>query len=421
MRLQKNILLLMIVCFAFIATTGLQAQGRGLGVIATVNDDIITEFDLEQRISLAILSSRLVNTLENRQQLTPLVLRSLIDERLKVQEALKNNISVSDQELQIELQNIAAKSNLTARQFVEYLGQNGIYAQTLLENYRAEIAWSRVVSAKIRSRIDISRTEIDNAYLSSQGNVGKSQYHLYEIFLGAENPSQLEEARQSADLLSRQARTGANFMLLAKDFSQSATARNNGEVGWVFADEIDEQLRKVLITLKPGQASFPIRTGYGYYILYVANQRTAKSIDPKDIGLSIVRLLLPVTSALSPAQRQTLIDRARSITAQANNCDQFARLAQETSPQVNPVIPPLLLSSMPVEIQNLLKNLDAGQKTDATIIDGSVVVLMVCQKIPGVEFQKLQIAEQLRSERLELAARSYLRDLRRFAVIKLKR
>lgn len=398
----------------------LHAQ-TGMGIVATVNDDIITELDLQQRISLVLLSSQLENTAQVRQGIAPQVLRLLIDDRLKLQEAKKNNITVSDRELQSQLENIAAQNKLTLKQFSEVLAQNGIYIQSLADNFRAEIAWSKLVSMKLEPSMTIGQSEIERSYENLQKNAGKTQYHLYEIFLIADNPKQLEEVRQSAELLSKQARTGANFLLLAKDFSQAPSAANGGEVGWVFADQLDENIRKVLVTLKTGETSLPIRTGYGYYIVYVSDQRLAPGLNQNDVGLSLARLYLPFSGKMTASERDAVVLKAKKIASQANNCDQFIRLAEETNTQISSALPKLALSDLPANYQNALKDLNNEEKTQPIITNDGVIIFMVCQKFSALQYQKEKISQQLILERLEQAARSYLRDLRRLAVINYRR
>ncbi len=417
----RFVFLVTIYTFANLICSPFTYAQTGLSIVATVNDDIVTELDLQQRISLVLLSSRLENTAQVRHDIAPQVLRLLIDDRLKLQEARRNNITVSDRELQSQLENIAGQNNLTIKQFSEVLAQNGIYIQSLAENFRAEIAWSKLISMKLRSSITIGQSDIERSYENLQKNAGKTQYHLYEIFLIADNPKQLDEVRQSAELLSRQARTGANFLLLAKDFSQAASAANSGEVGWIFADQLDENLRKVLVTLKAGEASQPIRTGYGYYIIFVSEQRLAPGLNPNDMGLSLARLYLPFSSKMTASERDTIVAKAKKIASQANNCDQFVRLAEETNTEIPSALPKLALSDLPANFQNALKGLNNEEKTQPIVTNEGVIILMICQTFTALQYQKEKIAQQLTLERLEQSARSYLRDLRRFAVINYRR
>ena len=116
----------LIVCAFTISTAQAQSQNNLMRIAAVVNDDIISVLDLEQRLRLAALSSNLNLDAQTRQRLMPQVLRSLIDERLQLQEATANSVTATDQEIETEIGNLAQRNNMNANQLAGLLASRNI-------------------------------------------------------------------------------------------------------------------------------------------------------------------------------------------------------------------------------------------------------------------------------------------------------
>jgi peptidyl-prolyl cis-trans isomerase SurA len=89
--------------------------------------------------------------------------------------------------------------------------------------------------------------------------------------------------------LIEQLRQGGNFAGLARQFSQSATANLGGDLGWIKAEDLSEELNRVLTSMQPGQISPPIRTLTGFTILALRDQRqnTTTEVDRDRIEKSL--------------------------------------------------------------------------------------------------------------------------------------
>src|SRR4030095_16398355 len=92
-----------------------------LGIAAVVNDEVISVFDLISRVRLVMLSSNIADSPETRQKIAPQVLRSLIDEKLQLQEAKRQSVTASDDELAKGLEQIEKQKNRRAGQLPEFL------------------------------------------------------------------------------------------------------------------------------------------------------------------------------------------------------------------------------------------------------------------------------------------------------------
>ena len=240
---------------------------------AVVNDEVISVLDLAMRVRLAIVGAGVRDTQEARRRLTPQVLNGLINERLQLQEAERLDISITDDQVAAALQQIATQNNMTEGQFLGMLRNRGIIPTTLIDQIRAQIAWQTVIQRRLRPTIAISNEEIQEVVSRLEARQGSVQRRISEIFVAVESAAKEDEALANANRLLEQLRAGANFSGLARQFSQSSTARLGGDLGWVRDGELAEELNTALFQMGPGDISAPIRTPSGFYILLLRDMR----------------------------------------------------------------------------------------------------------------------------------------------------
>ena len=191
---MKRALLCLI--FLFTLSSGVSAQVRDVqSIAAVVNHEVISVFDLLERMKLVIVSSDLKDTPETRQRLLPLVLRSLIDERLELQEADRLEIKVGNDEVEKALAQIEGENKIEKGKIREFFVKAGVDIDTVINQVKANIAWGKVIRRKIRPSIDISDDEINEAYARIEANKDKPQNLLAEIFLAVDSPDKEPEVK----------------------------------------------------------------------------------------------------------------------------------------------------------------------------------------------------------------------------------
>ena len=258
---------------------GARAQEDLFRPAAVVNDDIISVLDLAMRVELAIVAAGVQDTQEVRRRLTPQVLRGLIDERLQMQEAKRLDIDVTDVQVAGALDQIASQNNMTEGQFLTMLRNRGILPTTLIDQIRAQIAWQNVIRRSIRPKVVIAPEEVEEVVTRLNARRGAIERRVSEIFIPVETAAKEGEALQYANRLVQELQNGANFSGLARQFSQSGTASLGGDMGWVREGELDPALETVLAQMGPGEASRPIRTLSGFYILMLSDLRKNDGSD----------------------------------------------------------------------------------------------------------------------------------------------
>ncbi|MGD1878604.1 MAG: peptidylprolyl isomerase [Kiloniellaceae bacterium] len=279
---------------------------------AVVNDDVISVLDLAMRVQLAVIAAGVQDSQDVRRRLTPQVLRSLIDERLQMQEAKRLDISVTDEQVAGALEQISQQNNMTEGQFLTMLRNRGVIPTTLIDQIRAQIAWQAIIQRRLRPNVVITPEEIEEVASRLSARRGSIERRVAEIFIPVESTAKEAEAQANANRLFEELRRGANFAGLARQFSQSGTATLGGDLGWVPDGELDEALNTVLTQMGPGEVSVPVRTIAGFHILYLRDIR-------KDEGQNIDRARIEDT--LTNQRLDQLAQRSLQDLRRAANVD----------------------------------------------------------------------------------------------------
>lgn len=394
------------------------AQNNVLRIAAVVNGDVISIYDLTNRLALVALSSGLQLDQETRQRLLPQVMRSMIDEKLQIQAADEAGVRVTDREIDEQVEQLAQRNNMgSPDQLRSFLASRGIDPTALRQQIEPQIAWAKYVQRRLRRDIRIGEDEIDEELERLAAVADEPQHRVYEIFLSVDNPDREQEVRQNAERLVNQMRSGADFSSLARSFSQSSTAPSGGDLGWVAAGQLEPQLDEVLQQLRPGMISRPIRTVAGYYILFVTDERI-EGVDPAEATIDLAQMTVRSGSDDPNARelvRRELDERAGSIAG----CDGLQSYAQERGDANIARAEGVRIGDLPEAVREAVAPLKTGQTSRSIERGGSMVMISICAREEATANlpSRDEVANRLLSERLDLRARRELRDLRRAAYV----
>ena len=399
------------------------AQQNGLGIAAVINDDVISVLDLESRISLVILSSGIERSQQSRDRIRPQVLRSLIDEKLMKQEAERVGIKVSQQDVQNGLARIAAGNKMTVDQMAQDISQMGLPASVITARIEAELGWNKFVFRNLARSIKIGDEEITDEIARIQANAGKPEYLLAEILLPVDTPSQNGEMQAMATRLTEELQRGASFQILATNFSRAPSSAAGGDMGWVRLNDLNSDLQKVVLNLKPGQASIPVRTLGGYHILFLRDIRNSPGLGVGDAFLKISQLHLAATDQNDTAELNALAGKLAATTQGMTSCAQLDLAGTQMGSLLSGSMGEISLSALPKNMQAVLATLPVGQPSQPLATGGGLAVMMVCErKSEPLDMEKVreQVGQSLKTRRLEIAAKRRLRDLRRDAFVDIR-
>ena len=390
-------------------------------IAAVVNDEAISVADVLSRLRMVMMSSNLTDSPETRQRIAGQVLRTIVDEKLQMQEAKRQNVTATDEEVNKALAQIEKQNNMQPGQLDQVLKSHGIERSALVDQLTASIVWQKLVRRLVSQTNMVSDEEIDYALKRAKETANEPQSRVAEIFLAVDNPQQEDEVRRLAERLTEQMRQGARFSAVAQQFSQSATAAVGGDIGWVRPEQLSPELGKAVAQMRSGELSPPIRAGAGYYLLLVLDRRSGRSAGPDDSLVHLVQIVFPLPPQATEQMRRAAIVEAQGAKTAAKNCEELLKIGKEKGSAQLSSEGRLRIDQVTPAMRNIVLGLEVGQSSPPIVQKNGVGVVMMCEKAAPASAPTVptrdEIAETLMRQRLETLARRYMRDLRRTAFV----
>lgn len=300
---MRGLLSLLLALMVFAAPAKAQ---QTLGIAAVVNDEAISMKDVQNRMKLIMVSSGLPNNDEIRKRIMPQVVEGLIEEQLKLQEASRNNVTVSDEEVEEGFKVIADQNKFTTDQFREVIKKGGIEITTLTRQIKTQLAWNKYIKQVLHRRVNVSETDVDTRIDRMKTKLGQTEYLAAEIYLPLDDAKRNAETQQFATRMVAELQAKrAPFGAVAAQFSKGAGAENGGSLGWVQQGQLPPDMETALFSLEEGGVSNPIKMPDGLHILHLQKKRTLteESIPSRDDLKNIIGF-----ERLDRVQQKTLID-----------------------------------------------------------------------------------------------------------------
>ena len=390
-------------------------------IVAVVNGDVISQGDVQARARLFALSTGLPMSPDVLSRLEPQIKRQLIDERLRLQEAQRRKIVVTDKEIADAIGSIEQRNAMQPGALRQKLGAQGVALRTLVDQTRVQIGWTRVLRDELGPRAEITDADIAAQQAVIKAETGQPEYRVAEIFLPIEDPTKTADTQRFADTVIGQLRTGAPFPVVAAQFSQSQTALQGGDLGWVRASTLDPQVVKVLGEMPVGAVSNPIVVPGGIIIVTLHDKREVG----RDIAtvISLRQVFLPFATPLNPQdpteqQRKQLL-AAENIAKTVRSCDAMEAAAKANNSPRPPDPGDVRLEGLSGPMRGLLTPMQPGQPSHPLISTDGIGIVIVCSREQKniADASKEEISNQLLNQRVELVSRQVVRDLRRRAYI----
>jgi len=401
--------------------TPVQPQGIREAVAAIVNDDIISTYDLMQRMRLLMVTSGVQPTEETIPQIQNQALRSLVDERLQLQEIRrvereqKIDITATPADVNEELAEMAKGNNMTADQLLQALAANGVGPETLRQQIRAEISWQRWISGRYGSRLRVGEDQIKAVQTQMEQAASKPQYLIGEIFLDVQRIGSMETALEGANQLVAQMQQGAPFPAVARQFSGSPTAANGGDAGWITAGEMPPEVDAALEQLRPGQLSRPIPVRDGVYIVYLREKRTGSVATL----INLKQAAVPLAQDASEADVRAATAKLEALRPKVTGCANLETAAAGVEGVMAGDLGEAEIQDLAPAFRDAARTLGEGQLSAPLRTPAGLHLIAVCGKRQsGAQMPSAQqIENRLFSQQLAMISRRYLRDLRNSATI----
>lgn len=393
----------------------------GESVAAVVNDDIISTYDLVQRMRLLSITAGIQPDENTLPQLQREAMRSLIEERLQIQELRrvekehKTDIVATDADVDAELTEVAKGNNITGDQMLAQLRSAGVGSETLREQIRAEVSWQGYIRGRYGSRLRIGQDQIKAVQEQLTVSAGKPQYQISEVVIDPSRVGGVDNAIQGAGQLIGQIQQGAPFPAVARQFSSSATAANGGDAGWVGAGEMPAEVELALEQLRPGQISRPIVTDDGVYIIALRDKRAGSNVAL----VSLKQAAVPLAADASPEEVQAAAAQLEALRPLVTGCADLEAKAADIQGVMAGDLGEAEVAGLTEGFQTAVATTPDGQLSQPVRTNAGLHLVMVCgRRQSGAQIPTAQqIESRLVGQQLSMISRRLLRDLRGTATI----
>ncbi len=391
--------------------TNIAGAQNSEGIIALVNDQPISNYDLDQRARLVLLSASVPASEENIQRAREQALRSLMNEKLQLQEAQKFKVETTPEEVDDAISKLAARNQTNLDGITQELAGSGVDLKTLKDKIKAELAWQAIISGRYGKYVRVSDSEIDQAVKRLQLSLKKPQFLVSEIFL--EIPSATDEPRveQQANTLLTQMQEGAPFPLIAQQYSVAPSASSGGDIGWVYEGELQPELLEALHNMQPGQVSLPVRVPGGYYLVALRDKRAGSQQE-------YVRLQQIVTNYENEEGRAQAYQKLETLRPQIQNCSDLNEKVENIPQTFVNDLGNLEVGNLAPDYRLTISTLQEGEASQPLDMDSTIQMLVLCDRSYGGSAPDRDAVEnRLLNQHLSMISRRYLRNLYRKAII----
>lgn len=381
------------------------AQGQ-LTPVITVNDRVITQYELTQR-------TRLLDLFGTPGDLNEAARNALIEDRLKRQEMDRFGLSASEEALQQELEAFAARADMNLAQFTQLLAQNNIDISTLRDFVEIGVLWRDFIRGRFGRQINVTDADIERAIAQRGAAPTQLEILLSEIIIAAP-PDRAERARTAADQIA-QMRSFAEFEAAARQVSALPSREDGGRLDWLPLENYPPQLRALILDLDPGEVTDPIEIPNGIALFQMRGRREAARATQAPLSIEYAAYYIP------GGRTEAGLRTAVQVRDQVDTCDDLYGVARNQPAEVLDRLteaPAAISRDVALE----LARLDPGEVSYNLTRDqgDTLVFLMLCARNDAGDdsLDPAVLRNQIRSQRLAAFADALLEDLRAAAIVR---
>ncbi len=389
-------------------------------IVAVVNDEAITSYDLQSRIEVVERQLRGQGTqLPPREVLEKQMLERMIVDRVQVQYARETGLQVADGELDAALRRIADGNKMALPAFKTALEKDGIVWNRFREEIREEMTISRVRDREVDNRVAVSEGEIDNYMANPESVNGSVEVNVAHIVLRVPEqagPDQLMRIGARANQALEQIRRGDDFAKVAASFSDAPDALKGGAIGMRPLDRLPSLYADVVQKMKPGEVSEIMRSPAGLHIVKLVERHGGAPVVQALKQTHARQILIRANELVSEteARRKLVVLRER-----LDNGGEFAELARLNSNDLTAAkggdLGWLYQGDTVPEFEKAMDALKIGQISEPVQTPFGWHLIQVLERRTEASSQerlRLQARQILRERKADEAYQDWLRQMR---------
>jgi len=247
-----------------------------------------------------------------------MVLENLIDRELLYQQSRKKGISIKDAEVNEQLDRLK-KQYPNEQAFKDSMAEDHLTEDTVKSRIMMNLAVQQFVEKEFGGKVQVTEAEAKAFY------DGHPEYFTEPETIRASgiliktdvksDAAKKEEARKKMEDIQKRVKKGEDFAILAKDFSQDASAAQGGDLGTIPRGRMPKALDDAAFSLKPGEVSIVLETELGFHLIKVHEKKLERVVPLKDVEekirqhLSNQKLKQMVDEYLNEVKKTAKIER----------------------------------------------------------------------------------------------------------------
>ncbi len=302
-------------------------------IVAVVNDDVITQNDLNERVNLVVHQlQRQGAKLPPADALARQILERMINDLLQTQLARENGIKVDEPTLERTIERIAQENNLSVPEFRAALSRDGIKYDRFRQDIRNEILLARLREREVENNIVVTDAEVETELAREAREASSaSEYRLGHVLVtvpAQASPEQIEARRRRALQALAELRRGANFSQVAAQYSDAPDALQGGDLGWRPSARLPTLFLDAVRDLKAGEVSDILRSPNGFHIVKLIDKRGRAAVQPVQ-QTHVRHILLRPREGRSDAETRAELERLRERIEKGADFAEIARSYSE--------------------------------------------------------------------------------------------
>ncbi|MBV6321677.1 peptidylprolyl isomerase [Duganella sp. HSC-15S17] len=393
-------------------------------IVVVVNDDVITQHELANRIKSVTARMKAQNAqMPDPADLRRQLLERMIVERAQLQMAKEMGVRVDDQQLDRAIGRIAEAQKLSVQDLRNQMEKDGTPYAAFREDIREEIIMQRLREHEVDAKIQISDAEVDS-FLAAEKAAAAEQFeiNISQIMVRIPDNATAEviaQRRARAEEVMRQLRTGADFAKMAATYSDASDALQGGVVGWRQPERLPPVFAEALTKLKPGQVTPIIKSVGAFHILKAVDRRSlAEAQAVAAVQQSHVRhILIKVTPTMSAADaKRKLAELKERLDNHAAKFEDLARLvSNDGSAAKGGDLGWLYPGDIVPEFETAMNNLKIGEVSQPVETSFGIHLIEVLERKSddvSKERERNTARQAIRERKVEEAAESWQREVR---------
>lgn len=265
-------------------------------IVVVVNNEIITQREIDIMLAPVYVQYRAMykdeELIRKLEEVREDIIKQLIEDRLILSEAKKQNITVEDKEVNARIEEIERKVG-SEKELENMLGQQNLTLNELRARYKEKIMIRKLIDQKVGANIIITPLEVKNYYNENKDKfLQPEEIQLMQILI---KPKEGQGAREEALRLMREilkrVKEGCDFALLAKEYSDGSYASDGGLMGYVKKGDLMPQIEEIVFNLRDGESTGIVQSSLGYHIFKVEERKARRIKDLPEVRQDIEEYL----------------------------------------------------------------------------------------------------------------------------------